>query len=275
MRMSMRFCARRIPEFRCCHIRHVAIALSVCVAIGPAMRGQSSSVSNGSQSVESTSQHPIVLDSVIAIVNGDVLLQSDLQEEMNLAAIQPLSLPPGKGLELRAAQRLINQALISQQMRDQGMAGGVTDEEVQENLAALRKQLPACVPYKCETEAGWARFLADHNLTPAEVDAKWRQRMEILRFIDARFRAGVRISNAEIADYYKKTFVPEFKAENAHPPELAAVSQRIEEILLQQHVNVLLQDWLKSLRDQGVVQILDPRFDDGTNANAGEDGDGQ
>jgi len=250
------------------------IAVSACLALCPVIRCQSSQAASVPQASASPAQQPVVLDSVIAIINGEVLLQSDLQEEMDLAAIQPLTLPPGKGLERRAARRLINQALIVQQMKDQGMANDVTDQQVQDNLASLRKQLPACVAYKCETDAGWARFLADHNLTPAEVEAKWRQRMEILKFIDARFRAGVRISNPEVADYYNKTFVPEFKAQNAHPPELAAVSQRIQEILLQQHVNALLKDWLKSLRDQGSVQILDPRFDDGSHAEANDDGDG-
>jgi len=273
-RLTMRPFPRRIRDLRSSWRMSAAIAMLAYLAVCPTIRCQTPDVSSGIQASGATSQQPIVLDSVIAIINGEVLLQSDLQEEMDMAAIQPLSLPPGKGLERRAARRLINQALLVQQMKDQGMAGGVTDQEVQENIAALRKQLPACVAYKCDTNAGWNRFLADHNLTPAEVEAKWRQRMEILKFIDARFRAGVRISNAEIADYYNKTFVPEFKVENAHPPELAAVSQRIQEILLQQHVNLLLQDWLKSLRDQGSVRILDPRFEEGSRAQPEDDGDG-
>ena len=35
------------------------------------------------------SSQPMVLDRVIAIVNGDVLLESDVQEELAMAAIQP------------------------------------------------------------------------------------------------------------------------------------------------------------------------------------------
>jgi peptidyl-prolyl cis-trans isomerase SurA len=246
----------------------VAIAAAPFLAAGAFAHSQSPAAD--------ASHAPVVLDSVIAIINGEVVLQSDLQEEIKMATLQPLSLPEGtggRGPEVRAAQRLINRALILQQVKEQGMGEHITDQELQENLAALRKQLPACIPYHCETDAGWSRFLADHNLTLAEVDAWWRQRMEILRFIDARFRAGVRIPNAEISDYYNKTFVPEFKKQNAHPPELAAVSNRIQEILLQQHVNALLQDWLKSLRDQGSVQILDPRFDNG--GNKSDDGDGE
>jgi peptidyl-prolyl cis-trans isomerase SurA len=221
-----------------------------------------------------SSQQPLVLDSVIAVVNGDVLLRSDLQTEMNLAALQPLSLPPGTDFERRAARRLINRTLIVQQMQTQGVAEAVSDEDVQKDLEALRQELPPCRKSDCESEAGWASFLAQHNLTPAEVVEHWRQRMQILRFIDLRFRAGVRISKPDIQDYYNKTMAPEFKKENVSAPALDVVSSRIEEILLQQHVNVLLQDWLKSLRDQGSVIILDPALGQSNPSPDDEEGDG-
>ncbi len=192
-----------------------------------------------------------------------------------MAALEPLSLPPGKNLELRAARRLVNRTLILQQMQTQGMVKEVSDEEVRKDLDLLRKQLPACIKYECETEAGWTRFLREHSLTPSEVTARWRQRMQILSFVDARFRAGVRISKPDIEDYYNKTLAPEFKKQNVSAPPLDSVSSRIEEILLQQHVNVLLQDWLTSLRDQGNVIILDPALGQ-SNPNPDDDeGDGE
>ena len=88
---------------------------------------------------------------------------------------------------------------------------------------------------------------------------RWRQRMQILSFIDTRFRAGIRISKQDIEEYYTKTLIPQFKNQHAPPPKLDAVSSRIEEVVLQERVNVLLQDWIKSLREQGNVTILGPR----------------
>src|SRR5258708_33943922 len=82
--------------------------------------------------------------------------------------------------------------------------------------------------------------------------------MQYLDLIDPGFRAGIRISKPDIAEYYTKTLAPQFKAQKAEPPSLDSISVRIEEVLLQQRVSVLLQDWLKSLRDQGNVVILDP-----------------
>ena len=202
----MRSVTLPIRKYRWSHVFGVATAFALLTGISLSVNAQNPASSSTAQTAAASGQNPVVLDSVIAIINGEVLLESDLQEEMDFSALQPLSLPGGKGLEQRAAQRLINRALIVQQMKEQGMASDISDQEVQENLDALRKQLPACVAYRCETEAGWARFLSDHSLTPSEVQTRWRQRMEILRFIDARFRAGVRIPNAEISNYYNKTF---------------------------------------------------------------------
>ncbi len=223
---------------------------------------------------KSSSQQPVVLDSVIAVINGDVLLRSDLQMEMDFATLEPLSLPPGKNLEQRAARRLVNRTLILEQMQSQGMVKDVSDEEVQKDLLSLREQLPDCRRSDCKTEAGWTAFLAEHNLTPGEVIERWRQRMQILSFIDTRFRAGVRISRPDIEEYYNKTLVPQFKKENLSAPSFDSVSARITEILLQQHVNVLLQDWLKSLRDQGNVIILDPALGESNPSPDNDEGDG-
>jgi hypothetical protein len=84
------------------------------------------------------------------------------------------------------------------------------------------------------------------------------QRMQLLRFIEVRFRNGIAISDAEIKAYYEKTMLPEYAKRSVTPPPLERVSKRIEEVLLQQEVSELLQDWLKSLRAQGSVRMMTP-----------------
>jgi len=83
-------------------------------------------------------------------------------------------------------------------------------------------------------------------------------RMEVLRFIEERFRMGIRILPADIDDYYTKILAPAYQKQNATPPAEATVTDRVQEILLQQRVNQLMDDWLKTLRAQGSVQIMQP-----------------
>lgn len=200
---------------------------------------------------------PQVLDSVVAIIDGDVLLASDIDEEIRFSEFLPYSVAPDSNTRVNAAERLIDRTLILHQERLQP-GTPVTEKEVERRIDELRKQIPACARYQCETEAGWTKYLADHGFTEDEVRERWRERLEILAYIEQRFRAGIKIGKPEIQTYYDKVLLPQFQKESAPAPSLDSVSQRIEEILLQQKVSQLLFDWLQSLREQGSVHILDP-----------------
>ncbi|MBV8675504.1 MAG: SurA N-terminal domain-containing protein [Acidobacteriaceae bacterium] len=216
--------------------------------------------------------NPIVLDRVVAVINGNVILESDVKEEMRFAKLEPFSLARDLDTPKGAMRRIANRTLILQQMKEQNQFGvKISDEEVQKAITDLREHLPECRQYNCTTDEGWKAFLAAHDLTEAEVSAHWKQRLTILKFIDLRFRSGIRISSQEIDDYYKKSIVPVYQKENQKPPPLADISQRIQELLLQQHVNGLLQDWLKTLRHEGSVQILDPAYGESSGHTEEED----
>ncbi|GGH12496.1 peptidylprolyl isomerase [Silvibacterium dinghuense] len=211
----------------------------------------------------------VVLDKVVGIVNGDVILESDVQEEMHFAHLEPIGVPTGSDSLQRAMRRLVSRTLILQQMKEQQQSFGITDAEVTKQIEEMRKSLPACKEYDCTTEDGWKKFLATNDLTEADVLTHWRQRMQILKFIDVRFRTGIRISSKEISDYYEKTIVPSFTKSGTQPPPLDKLSSRIQEVLLQEHVNETLHDWLKALRDEGSVQVLDPAY--GQSSGSGTD----
>jgi peptidyl-prolyl cis-trans isomerase SurA len=201
----------------------------------------------------------VILDHVVAVINGSVILESDVKEEMNYAVLQPFSINSARNTPERALQRLIDRALILQQMKTGGdTVAPPTPEELQQQIHQLRGLIPQCMEYRCQTEAGWQAFLSSRGLTEKEVEKHWSQRMLILSFIQARFGSGVRITPAEIKNYYDKTLVP--RLNGVTPPPLANVSTRIEEILLQQRVSSLLLEWLQSLKSEGSVSILDPAY---------------
>jgi hypothetical protein len=178
----------------------------------------------------------------------------DAEERMN--AFQPLrdSAPVTRD---QLIDRLIDRDLILQQSELQP-GPPIADVEVEDELNILRKAIPECATYRCETDAGWEKFAADQGFTLDELRERWRERMEVLRFIEQRFRMGIRISQAEIDDYYQKTILPAYQKQNAAAPAEAAIADKIQEILLQQQVNKLLDDWLTSLRAQDMVRIVKP-----------------
>jgi peptidyl-prolyl cis-trans isomerase SurA len=214
---------------------------------------------------------PVVLDSVVAIINGDVLLQSDIEQERRLESLQLL--PAGEDTDARAARHLITRTLILQQMKQQGqVVPPTTDADVNKVLDEMKHQLPGCLPTRCLTEEGWAGYLAARHLTPEEVAQDWRLRLQILDFLNLRFRTGVRIPRSQIRDYYQNTLVPQFQAKHVSAPSLKSLSSRIQELLLQQQVTKQIDDWESTLQQQGSVRILVPAYGQ-SSSNDDEDED--
>jgi peptidyl-prolyl cis-trans isomerase SurA len=204
---------------------------------------------------------PVVLDSVVAVVNNHAILASDLDDEIRLSVLDPNLVGEGELTRPLALEQLISRSLIQQQIRQQDIqAIEPSQEVVNARLNQIRKQLPACVHQNCATDAGWNAFLSSHGLTSDRVESYLRYRLEILSFIEERFRQGIQISQPQIDSYYHDTLLPQYKPGEAVPP-LDQVAPRIQEILLEQQVTVLFDAWLTNLRAQGEVEVLDPSLE--------------
>jgi hypothetical protein len=227
-----------------------------CIAAGLALAGP---IIAFAQTLEPTT--PAVLDRVVAVVNNHAILASDIDEEFRLSVLDPATGGQPVLSRERALQQLIGRTLIQQQIREEDLQSTEPSKaEVDARLMELRRELPACVRQNCIEDAGWNAFLAAHGLTLERVESYVRFRLEILRFIEERFRQGIQISPQEIAAYYHDTLLPQYAKGEAIPP-LDKVAPRIQEILLQQKVNVLFDGWLESLRKQGEIEVLDPTLE--------------
>jgi hypothetical protein len=240
------------------------IAAGVCaltLTLGVPAQTQSEAAQSQAAQSQAAQSGPVVLDRVVAVVNQRIILASDLDDEIRLSVLDPSILGESPLTRQAALEQIIRRSLIEQQIRQEdAQSAEPPQSEVDTSLAALRKELPACIRQNCATDAGWSAMLAEHHLTPERVNAYLRYRLEILRFIEQRFRQGIRISQDVITDYYNKTLRPQYKP-GEHIPPLDEVAPRIEEILLEQKVNVLFDSWLTNLRQLGDVEILDPALE--------------
>jgi peptidyl-prolyl cis-trans isomerase SurA len=249
---------------RCIGMAIASLLVSVTLF---AQQAPSSASSTREQSPVVAPAHPVVpdgdergtvIDSVVAVVNGDVILESDVDEERRFESIQPYRGAMSDFSRDRAVQRLIDRTLILQQAALEPEGSAVNDEELNKQIQTLRKDIPLCRQYHCETDEGWAKFLADKEFTAKQFQERWRKRMELLKLIEVRFRSGIRIEPNDIKNYYDNRMLPEYARQKVTPPALDTISSRIEEVLLQQQVGNLLRDWLKSLRAQGNVWVMRP-----------------
>lgn len=231
--------------------------VTIMLLQAPQLCAQNPTVPLGPPSALPGAGQGAVIDRVVAVVNDDLILESDVDEERRFEEIQPYRTDNQNHSREQTVRRLIDRTLILQQAELEPSTA-VSDKELDAQLMTLRKDIPACKQYHCETDAGWKKYVNDHGFTVEEFRKRWRERMELLRFIEVRFRNGIQISDDEIKTYYEKTMLPEYAKRHVTPPKLETISPRIEEVLLQQQVGNLLRDWLKSLRAQGRVRIMTP-----------------
>lgn len=213
----------------------------------------------------------VVLDRVVANVDGQAILASDVEDEMRFSALQQEYEPPSDRTPQRALDRVIDRTLIDRQRALQPGVATISQKEVDNAVADMRKQIPVTAQFNCETAAGWKAFLAVHGFTPEEVETRLRERLGILKFIDVRFGVATQVSNEAVRKYYDGVLVPELKKKNLEAPALRTVYARIREILRQQQVSNMLDAWLKNLRAEGQVQILDSAYmDAGSDTEGGQ-----
>ncbi len=232
--------------------------LLVCLTAAIQSRAQAGQDVPQVQRDQSKAASPVLLDRVVAVVNKHVILLSDLDDEIRLSVLDRNTGGQDQLTRPRALAQLISRTLIEQQIRQEDMQSiEPSQEEVNARLDEIRRQLPVCVRQDCASDAGWKAFLKSHGLTEERAEEYVRYRLEILSFIEERFCQGIEISQHQIETYYRETLLPQYAPGESIPP-LDQVAPRIQEILLEQQVNKLFDNWLNNLRQQGDVEVLDP-----------------
>ena len=162
-----------------------------------------------------------VVDKMVATINGgelitytDLLWQLALQPDTNLESPRPEELQ-------RALNRLIDQRLIAQ---EGGRLPTITpkEQDVRDAQNELLKRFPS--------QAAFQQRAARVGLTAEQFYEIVRQRVEIERYLDFRFRSFVVVTEKEIADYYRDTYVPRLRRQfpGRVPPTLEEASKQIE-----------------------------------------------
>lgn len=195
-----------------------------------------------------------VVDRMVAVVNKHVILESELDQAARVEFL--LQAKPIEQLSpvdrLAVLERLIDRALLEQQIVDPAMLDP-SPEDLTAKIKELREGLPAA-----GSDERWKTILAGYGLTQQDVEDQLTSQFRILRFIDLRFRGLVRVDKDAISAYYQDHFLPEVRKRNAAEPKLSEVSDKIEQILAEQEIDGLLNNWLKTLRAQAHIERMVP-----------------
>ena len=195
-----------------------------------------------------------VIDSVIATINHKPVLQSDWDDAVRFEAFMQQK-PLGRVTEadrVSALQRLIDRELLEIQMTDPNYLAP-SREEVRANLTRLRAQIPAA-----SDEQGWQKLIAAYGFSQREIEANVRCEMQMMNFIEVRLRPNVHVQPEEVEAYYRKQVVPDLEKAGAKVVTFQEVEPKIRELLVQQHMDELLDAWLHNLRQQSQIHSSVP-----------------
>lgn len=191
---------------------------------------------------------------MVATVSGtartDLITYSDLLWQLALQPGTPLENPRSADLN-SALELLINQRLILQEAEKLPTIAP-TEKEIQTALAELVKQFGS----RAELEDRMRRV----GLTSEQLNEIQRERIEIDKYLNFRFRSFIVISDKEIADYYRDVYVPNLKRRQPGRivPKLEDVRQTIERELTEARVESEMDAFLERARETAEVTILNP-----------------
>ncbi|HVO61146.1 MAG TPA: SurA N-terminal domain-containing protein [Terriglobales bacterium] len=192
-----------------------------------------------------------VIDRIVATVNGQVILQSDVDEAISYQAFadgRPLNLVSAADRKA-ALDRLIDQELIRQEVHASDFQP-VPGAEVEARIADIRKLHP-----EATDDASWTSALHRYGLSAGELREKVAADLNSWKAVEARLRPDVAINSGSVERYYHENLLPALHKTGAPAPALVEVAPKIKEILTQQQINNLLAIWLKSLRNESRIEI--------------------
>lgn len=189
-----------------------------------------------------------IVDRIVASIGTQVVTLSDVQQADRLERFfnrQPLEKPNAARIR-SLASRLIDQLLLRQEMEASRFPVAAPGQ-VDERLAELQKEYGG--------EAQFRAALGEYGLDEAALRRYLETRLNILRFIDLRFRPMVAVEEPDIENYYRATLLPRLRqAGSQETPPLDQVHDRIEAVLTQERVNQVYAQWLEDLRSQAGIQ---------------------
>ena len=192
-----------------------------------------------------------ILDKIVAVVGQGIITGGQVDQQLRLESFINQR-PVDNSVQARslALQRLIDQSLISQEMLVTRFLGA-SDPQIEQELADSRGQeFPNGMSFDAALKA--------YNLSEEDLKDFLRRQLNVLRFIEFRFRTGMEVSEDEIKSYYENDYTPQVRLVEARVPEpLTEVQEQIREVVVRQKVDALLDDWLKRARATSRLDVVE------------------
>lgn len=176
-----------------------------------------------------------VVDRVVARVEEDIVLQSDVEQ---LERYQVLV--DGKSeSEAQILDRLIDQWIVRKEAEASHFPGPVK-ADVDRGIQRLERSFAKKEDFDTQREKA--------GISEAELQQIVTAQTYLTNYLDSRFRPTVQVDEKAIQDFYNQAVIPRAKARGQEPPSFDAARDLIQEVLIQRGINEQADKWLKESR---------------------------
>ncbi|HEY4565526.1 MAG TPA: hypothetical protein VIJ36_21300 [Thermoanaerobaculia bacterium] len=185
-------------------------------------------------------------DRVLAVVDEDPVLASDVERVIRLGLDQP---QPGETDE-RFRRRVLDD-LIDERLRfhevDRFNFEQVPVSDIQKRVAEIRARYP--------DEASFKKALKDVGLDEKGLRQLVARQLLVLTYVDEQLGTNVFVEPDEINRYYRDVLTPEMRKRGQQPPPVDEVREDIRETLKQQKMTQEMTRLTRDLRNKANIVV--------------------
>lgn len=194
----------------------------------------------------------VMLDRIAAVVEKQPIKDSDIERDIRITALLNGERPEiSPDARKKAVSRLIDQALIRREMEVSGFSDA-KPEETDRMLEQVRARLGS--------EAAYRSALDRYGVTDARVRRQVDQQVNLLHFVERRFRPGVLVTEEDIKKYFDRRQAELRQKAGGKAVSLDDVHDAIEQQIAEERVNEQFFAWLDEARKNARIQYLEPEL---------------
>jgi hypothetical protein len=183
----------------------------------------------------------VIIDRIAAIVNDDVITQSEV-EQMEQLDLRISGLPRRDTI----LQERLDHHLVLQQLKSQPPVL-IAEEEMKSAYESFA--------IRHGNEEFLAEFLDHIGMNRDDLTKEIHDQLSIRKFLRDRFRPFVNITIEDAENYYEKVYKPAAEMLEKTPPPFAEVFAEIQSQLVESRVQDQLLEWLEKIRKEATINI--------------------
>jgi len=193
---------------------------------------------------------PVLQDKVLAVVDEDPILKTDLDRIIKLGFVQPKAGESGEAFRRRVLDELIEERLRFHEIDRFGFQQ-VPVDEIEREVAKIRARFA--------DDASFQRALKEVGLDAKKLRQLVARQLLVLTYVDERLGPRVFVSLEDINRYYRDVLTPEMRRRGQPVPPVEDVREDIREVLKQQRLTQEIETWTQELRARADVIVYGER----------------